>query len=66
MTKEKQEAGMYAMFSNKDFPQVKVGKYTICRQNDKQIWIQEDDAEGGAFLDEMFEKAIEDFFNKHF
>lgn len=62
MTKE---AGMYAMH-DKSYPQVKVGKYTICRQNEKNVWIQIEDAEGGEFRDEIFEKAIDAFFNKYF
>lgn len=62
MTKE---AGMYAVH-DKSYPQVKIGKYTICRQNEKKVWIEVEDGEGGAFPDDIFEKAIKAFFNNHF
>jgi len=61
---DKKELGMYG-----DTPRVKVGKFTICKQDDKGIWIQDEGpngGEGGAFPNELFEKCIEEFFNKHF
>ena len=57
------ELGMYMRGK---IPSVKAGKFTICRQDEKGVWIETDEGEGGAFPDELFEKAIEEFFNKYF
>jgi hypothetical protein len=53
--------GMYG-----ETPRVQVGKFSICRQDDKSVWIQKDDGEGGQFPDTAFEEAIETFYNERF
>jgi hypothetical protein len=53
--------GMYG-----ETPRVQVGQFTICRQSDKSVWIENDDGEGAEFHDDLFEQAIKDFFDKHF
>lgn len=58
-------AGMYAV-SDPSYPQVKVGRFTICRQDDVSVWIQNEDGEGCQFSDTLFEAAILDFWRKHF
>lgn len=56
--------GMYG-----ETPRVKIGKYTISRQDDRSVWIEvdegKDEGEGGAFPDTLFEQCIEDFYNKN-
>ena len=47
-------------------PTVQVGRFTISRQDKGSVWIEREDGEGGAFFDELVEKMIEDFYNKHF
>jgi len=60
------EAGMYAV-SNPDYPQVKVGNFTICRQNNDGVWIQrEDTGEGGEFRDSVFEPVLAAFWKENF
>ena len=60
------EAGMYAV-SNPDYPQVKVGNFIICRQNEQGVWIQrEDTGEGGEFNDSIFEPFMAQFWKEHF
>jgi len=53
--------GMYG-----ETPRVQVGKYSICRQDDNSVFIETDGGEAGSFKDELFEKCIEEFYNKHF
>ena len=53
--------GMYG-----ETPKVKVGKFSICRQDGKSVWIELENGEGGSFSDDLFGKSIEEFFNKHF
>jgi carbon storage regulator len=62
---EERSAGMYEV-SDPAYPQVKVGKYTICRQDDKSIWIQTDNGEGGQFSDEKFFAAVDAFYRENF
>jgi len=57
----KNPIGMYG-----ETPRVKIGKYTICRQDDKSVWIEVEGDEGGQFSDESFEKTIAEYFNKNF
>jgi hypothetical protein len=61
---ERKPSGMYG-----ETPRVKIGKYTISRQDDRSVWIEvdegTDEGEGGAFPDTLFEQCIEDFYNKH-
>lgn len=53
--------GMYG-----ETPRVKVGPFSICRQNDNSVWIECEDGEGAQFSDKLFEQAIRDFYGKHF
>lgn len=57
--------GMYEV-ENPDYPQVKVGKYTICRQGGNSVWMQTEKGEGAEFQDELFEKVLDDFWKDHF
>ena len=60
------EVGMYAV-NNPDYPQVKVGNFTICRQNDEGVWIQrEDTGEGGEFRDAVFGPILAQFWKENF
>jgi len=48
-----------------------IGKYSIKPSHDypdgtKSVWIEQDDGEGGQFPTSLLEKAIEEFYNKHF
>ncbi len=47
-------------------PRVKIGKFSICRQDDHSVWIEGEGGEGGSFPDDLFEAALKDFFNKYF
>ena len=62
---EERSAGMYEV-SDPTYQQVKVGKYTICRQDEKSVWIQTDDGEGGQFSDEAFFAAVDAFYRANF
>lgn len=57
--------GMYG-----ETPKIKIGKFEICRFDpsgeNNSTWIAHEDGEGGQFSDKLFEKAIDDFFNKNF
>lgn len=59
------QAGMYSVFENME-GNVVIGKFTLCKQCDGQIWIQKSYDEGGAFCENQLEKVIQDFFNKKF
>ena len=54
--------GMYAMYEDENYHRVKVCKYTICRQDDKSVWIEKENGESWQFWDDKFEKCIEQFF----
>lgn len=59
-------AGMYAVH-DPCYPQVKVGNFIICRQNDNGVWIQrEDTEEGGEFRDSVFEPFLAQFWKENF
>lgn len=62
---EEKVLGMYKV-ADPVYPKVKVGKYTICRQDEKSVWIQTDDGEGGQFADESFFSAIDDYYEANF
>lgn len=64
MSKEK-AVGMYEV-ADPEYPQVKVGKYTIFRHDEKSVWIQTDDGEGGQFSDESFLAAIDAYYRDNF
>jgi hypothetical protein len=49
-----------------DDRQLKVGRYTIGRHDDKSVFIQTDDGEGGQFSVESFSKAIAAYYEDHF
>jgi hypothetical protein len=57
--------GMYEV-NDPSYPQVKTGEYTICRQDDKGVWIQKADGEGASFSDAAFSAAIKEFYDKNF
>ena len=60
------DAGMYSV-DNPAYPQVKVGNFTICRQNESGVWIQREDTdEGGEFDDSLFEPTLDEFWKEHF
>jgi hypothetical protein len=59
------DLGMYAV-ADPNYPQVKVGDLTICRQDSKNVWIQHESGEGAAFPDTLFGPALLGFYNKHF
>jgi hypothetical protein len=63
MSKEK--LGMYAV-NDPTHPQVKIGDFTICRQDKDGVWIQNDDGEGAEFPDALFGACVKDFFEKNF
>ena len=54
-------AGMYG-----GTPRVKIGKFIVCRQSEKTIWIEEDGVDGGEFIEEVFEQAVQEFYHKNF
>jgi len=58
--------GMYKV-GDKKYPKVKVGKFTICRQDEVSVWIQADESgEGGQFSDALFGDVVAAFYDKHF
>lgn len=59
------DLGMYAC-SDPDYPQVHVGEFLICRQDEESIWVQTSDGEGAAFPDQLFEGFLRAFFEEHF
>jgi hypothetical protein len=59
------DPGMYAVH-NPAYPQVKIGDFTVCRQDDSSVWIQRDGGEGGQFTDDIFAASLETFWKKHF
>lgn len=56
--KEK-KLGMY-----RETPRVQIGKYSICKQSEGQIWIEHVSGEGGAFPEEMLEKHLQKFYDE--
>lgn len=62
---DKKSLGMYEM-GNPNYPKVKVGEYTICRQDENSVWIQREDGEGGQFSDSKFVLAIDKFYQENF
>lgn len=62
---EERPAGMYEV-ADPTYPRVKVGKYTICMQDEKSVWIQTDDGEGGRFSDSAFFAAVDEFYRANF
>ena len=65
MGNNKSLVGMYRAL-DEDYPKGIVGKYTICRMDDKGVWIQHESGEGAEFPDALFESAVEAFYDKHF
>ena len=61
----KTELGMYQI-TNDAYPKVKIGIYTICRQDERSVWIEKDDGEGAQFSDDSFFKAIDEFYKENF
>ncbi len=61
----KKTAGMYEIDEG-TIPVVKIGKYRICRQDDKSVWIQHETGEGAQFADDMLEAVIEKFYRDNF
>ena len=61
MSYEETKIGMYG-----ETPRVKVGKYTICRQDESSVWIEHESGEGAQFPDDLFEECIHDFYSSHF
>ena len=59
------DLGMY-LTTDPNYPQVKIGDFTICRQDEKSVWIQTTDGEGASFPDAMIEKAIKAFYDSNF
>lgn len=59
-------SGMYALHTDPNFHRVVVGKFTICRQDEQNVWIQKDGEEGAAFPNHLFERAISKFFDANF
>ncbi len=51
---------------DEETPRVQVGKFSISRQAENSVWIEVEGEEGGEFQDDLLEKCLEDFFNKHF
>lgn len=65
-TTDKPLAGMYAV-NDPRYPQVKVGNFIICRQNNDGVWMQREDTdEGGEFCDSVFEPALAEFWKENF
>jgi hypothetical protein len=62
---KKRGAGMYEVV-DPTYPQVKIGNFTICRQDDNSVWICCEDGEGAQFPDKEFEAAISKFYNERF
>jgi hypothetical protein len=61
----KTELGMYRS-ADENYPKLEIGIYTICRQDERSVWIQTDDGEGGQFSDESFFKAVDEFYKENF
>lgn len=57
--------GMYEIH-NPDYHKVKIGKYTLCRQDENSVWIRREDGEGGQFSDDSLENAIDAFYGEFF
>jgi hypothetical protein len=58
---DSKKVGMYG-----ETPRVDVGEFSICRQDENSVWIEHESGEGAQFPDEIFEKFLEGFYNKHF
>jgi hypothetical protein len=43
-----------------------LGKFTISEMDDGQVWIRNEDGEGGSFSAEDLEAAVEQFFWDNF
>ena len=61
----KSKVGMYAI-TDPNYPQIKVGEFTICRQDESSVWIQTEKGEGASFSDALFGEAIKSFFDTNF
>ena len=53
--------GMYG-----ETPRVRIGKFTISRQDDDSVWIETDQGEGAQFPDNLFEQCVLKFYEKNF
>jgi hypothetical protein len=55
--------GMYG-----ETPRIKIGKLTICRQNDSDetVWIEDEEGIGGEFLSSDIEGLLQKYFDKNF
>ena len=60
-----EQAGMYSVFENME-GNVVIGKYTLCKQSEGRIWIQERDGDGGEFSEKDLEEVIESYYKKNF
>lgn len=60
-----ESAGMYEVAAQR-YPQVKVGKYTISRFDEKSVWIRVDGGEGGQFSDESFFVVLDAYYKANF
>ena len=59
------KTGMYHV-GDTGVPQLRIGNFTIIRQSENSIWIQDGECEGAEFSESDIEKVIKDFFNKAF
>lgn len=60
-----EKLGMYEVFNN-EYPKIVVGDFSICKQDEKSVWIQHRSGEGAQFANEKFEKAIKKFYDDNF
>ena len=60
------DLGMYAINEDPMFHRVKIGEFTICRQDDKSLWIQDESGEGGQFKEESLAEVIRKYYKEHF
>ncbi len=65
MEANKTRSGMYG-----EMPKVQIGKYSICMMSDKEgeenIYIEDENGEGGQFLASDFEEIIGNKFDELF
>lgn len=52
--------GMYG-----ETPRIEIGKYSICRQDEKSIWLEIDGEEGFQLDDKTAELCMKDVFEKY-
>jgi len=56
------KVGMYG-----EMPVIKVGRFKICqmtdKENEKNLWIENEEGEGGEFHGDEFEKTVSKFFD---